>query len=307
MSNLFKYLMFLCVCIIFISCNESSSPEKSLILNEKFYAVDSLGIDEFKDIKSNLGEHINLVILQIDGSDVNLWKKAVSEAEKYNLKLILWPLGYGHQWTTWHWKNNEWDISEGLKILEFSENYVKNGGKALEAIVMTHEPFWNNGYPFTTKDIQSLYYKLKEKSPNVKLFNYINNLSEYDKYESTKIKPGIGDILATWWHIWGGAEGGDNESVLKLVDNDLKLIKSKNLDVKLLFAIQCFGWESKFYKMPNVSELKPFCDELLKRSDLDGIIWYSWGKYSYDSSLRTGRIDNQNKDRWEFIRNSKFD
>lgn len=305
-SNFFKLFLIIINIFIITACNKSIQPEKEKISITKYYGVDSVGIEDFGTLKYNLGDHINLIILQIDGTDTTLWKKALSEAENNNIKLILWPIGYGHQWTTWHWKNDTWDISEGLDILNFSEKYIKNGGKSLEAVVMTHEPYWNNGNPFTTNQIKKLYFKLKEKAPNVKLFNYINDLANYNQNKNSKIEQGVGDILATWWHYWGSAEGGNMKSVLNAIDDDIELIKTKNLDVKLLFAIQCFGWQNKNYRMPSVSELKPFCEELFNKNELDGVIWYSWGKYSYDKSLKNKQYDSENKDRWELIKNLKF-
>jgi len=132
------------------------------------------------------------------------WQEALEEAEKNGIKIIIWPLG--HQYMPWKWTGSDWDISEGIEILEFAEEYVSNGKEALLAVLMSHEPFWNNGNPFTTEQMKMLYSKLKSVAPLVNLFVAFGCLSCFDSNPDTRIEDGIADIAGIWLHCFGGAE-----------------------------------------------------------------------------------------------------
>lgn len=170
----------------------------------RYYGVDDIEPGEFSFLKDSLGGNFAMIELSTDSI---AWKNALAEAEKNELKIIIWPLGSGHQWTPWAWNGTSWDISQGLDVMKYAEAYTNSGGEALVAVVMSHEPFYNNGDPFTTSEMKMLYADLKDVAPHVKLFVYMNDMAYYDKRPDTKIEDGIMDIAGIWLHCFGGEEG----------------------------------------------------------------------------------------------------
>ncbi len=266
----------------------------------KYYGVDDIDPDEFAFLKDSLGGNFGIVELT---TDTQKWKNALTEAEKYDLKIIIWPLGSGHQWTPWAWNGSSWNITAGLNVLKFAESYIIAGGQSLLAIVMSHEPFYNNGDPFTTSEMKMLYSSLKNEAPHVQLFVYMNDMAYYDKRPDTKIEDGIMDITGIWLHCFGGAEGTCEES-LQEIDEDYALIQDKGLKMQLFFAIQTFGIKGTKYLMPTASEMQDFATSVFDRNKLDGIFWYPWDQVAsdYTSYLSKDRYDGMGEDRWEVVR-----
>lgn len=266
----------------------------------KYYGVDDIDPDEFAFLKDSLG--VNFAIVELP-TDTLTWKNALSEAEKYDLKIIIWPSGNGHQWTPWAWDGSSWDISDGLNVLKYAEDYTIAGGEALLAIVMSHEPFYNGGDPFTTSEMKMLYSALKNEAPDVKLFVYMNDMAYYDNRPDTKIEEGLMDITGIWLHCFGEAEGTCEESLQK-IDEDYALIQEKGLNIQLLFAIQTFGIEGTEYRMPSATEMLDFGTGVLEKNKLDGVIWYPWNRVatSYTSYLSKDRYDGLGEDRWSVVR-----
>ncbi len=266
----------------------------------KYYGVDDIDPDEFAYLKDSLGGNFAIVELPTDTVD---WKNALAEAEKYELKIIIWPAGSGHQWTPWAWNGSSWDISDGMNVLKYAEKYTTSGGKTLLAIVMSHEPFYNNGDPFTAGEMKMLYAALKNEAPHVQLFVYMNDMAYYDKRPNTKIEDGIMDIAGTWLHCFGEAEG-TCEGTLQSIDNDYALIQEKGLNMQLFFAIQTFGIEGTDYKMPSAAEMLDFGTKVLEKNKLDGVFWYPWDRVatSYTSYLSKDRYDSIGEDRWNVVR-----
>ncbi len=295
-------LMFSCDAVDdFTKYLNSLTPHRQ----KKFYGVDNVQPGEFPRIKEYLGEDINLILTGVDCNNIQRLELIISTAEENGLRLIIWPHGYGHQNTPWAFTDNGWDITAGERFLDFIEDYISRGGTAVYAVLMSHEPFWNYGDPFTSDEMKALYSKLKLKAPNVKLFVYIGNLVANEYYvKNVKIEEGLADIVGIWWHLFGEAEGSPSEEqVIDSIRADINLIKNRGLDMEILFAVQCFGWEGYRYDMPGARRLASFADKVLKIDGLTGVIWYSWGDYSaYTSSLATDRYDPAGEDRWKAVK-----
>ena len=264
-----------------------------------YYGVDTIKPSDFSFLKNYLGGNFATLALECN---VQKWQEALEEAEKNGIKLIIWPLGHGHQYTPWKWNGSDWDISEGMEVLEFAEEYVLSGKEALLAILMSHEPFWNNGNPFTTEQMKMLYSKLKSVAPHVNLFVAFGCLSYFDSNPDTRIEDGIADIAGIWLHCFGGAEGSE-EDALKRIDADYDLIRNRGLHMKLFFAIQSFGIEGTAYRMPSAMEMLEFGRKVFEKNRLDGIFWYPWDNPAgYTEWLSKDRYDEEGNDRWEVVR-----
>jgi len=265
----------------------------------RYYGVDTIDREDFSFLKNYFKGNVAGVALECN---IEKWENTLREAEKNDIKLIIWPIGHGHQYTPWKWNGTDWDISEGLEVLEYAENYVTNGGKALLAILMSHEPFWNDGNPFTTDQMKQLYSKLKKFAPHVKLYVAFGCLSCFDENPNTRIENGIADIAGIWLHCFGGMEG-NIEDALERIDRDYELIEKKNLDMQLFFAIQTFGIKGTKYRMPSASEMLEFGTMVFEKNKLDGIFWYPWGNpASYTEWLKKDRYDENGNDRWSIVR-----
>jgi hypothetical protein len=267
----------------------------------KYYGVEDIGLGQYSFLKNTLKG--NMAIAELS-SDTVTWKNALSEAEKNNLQLIIWSEGHGHQYTPWAWNivNGTWDISEGLTILKYAEKYVSSGGKSLLALLMSHEPFYNNGSPFTAAQMKALYSTLKNVAPHVTLFVYMNDMAYYDKRPNTKIEDGIMDIAGIWKH-WFGTQEGTMSDALSEIDDDYNLIKQKGLHIQLIFALQTFATDGIAYRMPTASEMRSWGQVVLARNKLDGVLWYPWDRSStdYTSWLSKDRYDSLGGDRWGVV------
>ena len=264
-----------------------------------YYGVDTIKPSNFSFLKNYLGGNFATLALECK---IEEWREALNEAEKNGIKIIIWPLGHGHQSTPWKWNSSDWNISEGIEVLEFAEEYVLAGGNALLAVLMSHEPFWNDGNPFTTEQMKMLYSKLKSVAPHVNLFVAFGCLSCFDSNPNTRVEDGIADIAGIWLHCFGGAEGSQ-EDALKRIDADYELIRKKGLHMKLFFAIQSFGIKDTAYRMPSAKEMLEFGKKVFRRNKLDGIFWYPWDNPAgYTEWLSKDRYDNEGNDRWEVVR-----
>ncbi len=264
----------------------------------KYYGVDTIEKEEFSFLKNHLGGNLAGVALECSVED---WWETLREAERNNIRLIIWPLGHGHQYTPWKWNGTGWDISEGLEVLEYAESYVTSGGESLLAVLMSHEPFWNDGNPFTTSQMKQLYSKLKSVAPHVKLYVAFGCLSCFDVNPDTRIENGIADVAGIWLHCFGGMEGSI-EDALNRIDRDYELIQEKNLDMDLFFAIQTFGIEGTRYRMPSANEMLEFGSRVFEKNKLDGIFWYPWGNPAgYTEWLEKDRYDEKGNDRWSVV------
>jgi hypothetical protein len=265
-----------------------------------FYGVDDINPAEFRFLRDSLGGNFAMVELSPDSS---AWKAALDEAEKYGIKIVIWPLGNGHQWTSWAWDGSNWDISKGEDALKFAESYVNSGGNGLLAVVMSHEPFYNNGDPFTAAEMKLLYSSLKNTAPNVELFVYMNDMAYYDTKANTRIEDGLMDIAGIWLHCFGEAEGSRDDA-LDEIDRDFALVQDKGLDIRLFFAIQTFAIEGTKYEMPSAEEMSEFGTQVIHKGKLDGVLWYPWNRVSssYTSYLSKDRYDSDGQDRWKTVR-----
>ncbi len=267
----------------------------------KYYGVHDIEPGQYSFLKNSLKGNFALIELP---SDTVSWKNALSEAEKNGIKLIIWSEGHGHQWTPWAWNSSTgtWDISEGLNILKFAEQYTSSGGKSLLALLMSHEPFYNDGHPFTAAQMKALYSTLKNVAPHVKLFVYMNDMAYYDKRLFTKIEDGIMDIAGIYKH-WFGTQEGTMADALKEIDDDYDLIKQKGLNMQLFFALQTFATDGVAYRMPSAAEMQNWGQLVLERNKLDGVFWYPWDRSStdYTSWLSKDRYDSSGSDRWSVV------
>jgi len=266
----------------------------------RYYGVDDINSDEFTFLRDSLGGNFAMVELSTDS---NSWKNTLSIAEENQLDIVIWPVGNGHQWTPWAWDGSTWDISQGLNVMKFAENYTVSGGDALVAVVMSHEPFYNNGDPFTSSEMKQLYSALKEVAPHVKLFVYMNDMAYYDKRPDTKIEDGIMDIAGIWLHCFGGAEGTWADA-LEEIDDDYALVQDKGLNLELFFALQSFAIDGTNYEMPSASDMLDFATQVFEKKKLEGIFWYPWDRVatSYTSYLSKDRYDNEGEDRWKVVK-----
>jgi hypothetical protein len=267
----------------------------------KYYGVHDIETNQYSFLKNSLKGNFALIELP---SDTSSWRIALSEAEKNNLKLIIWSEGHGHQWTPWAWNSvsGKWDISEGLNVLNYAEQYTSSGGTSLLALLMSHEPFYNNGSPFTAAQMKALYSALKNVAPHVKLFVYMNDMAYYDKRPNTKIEDGIMDIAGIWKH-WFGTQEGTMADAIKEIDDDYDLIKQKGLNIQLFFALQTFATDGVKYRMPAAAEMETWGRSVLERKKLDGVFWYPWNRSStdYSSWLSKDRYDSLGGDRWGVV------
>jgi hypothetical protein len=267
----------------------------------KYYGVEDIDPSQYSFLKNTLKGNIAIAELS---SDTITWKNALSEAEKNNLQLIIWSEGHGHQYTPWAWNivNGTWDISEGLNILKYAERYVTSGGKSLLALLMSHEPFYNDGRPFSAAQMKSLYSTLKSVAPHVTLFVYMNDMAYYDKRPNTTIEDGIMDIAGIYKH-WFGTQEGTMTDALNEIDDDFALIKQKGLHLQLIFALQTFATDGIAYRMPSAAEMQSWGQTVLERKELDGVIWYPWDRSSteYTSWLSKDRYDSVGADRWGVV------
>ena len=269
--------------------------------NLRYYGVDDIKTSKFPFLRDSLGGNFAMVELSADS---NSWKNALTLAEENRISIVIWPGGSGHQWTPWVWNGSSWDISEGLNGMKFAENYINSGGKALVAVIMSHEPFYNNGDPFTAAEMKMLYSALKEVAPHVKLFVYMNDMAYYDQFPNTKIEDGIMDIAGIWKHVFGGAEG-TWEDAFKEIDDDRALIEAKGLNLELFFALQSFAIAgTKYEKMPSAAEMLDFSTQVFEKNKLEGIFWYPWDQVatSYTSYLSKDRYDSTGADRWKVVK-----
>jgi hypothetical protein len=267
----------------------------------KYYGVEDIDPSQYSFLKNTLKG--NMAIAELS-SDTITWKNALSEAEKNNLQLIIWSEGHGHQYTPWAWNivNGTWDISEGLTILKYAEKYVTSGGKSLLALLMSHEPFYNDGHPFSAAQMKSLYSTLKSVAPHVTLFVYMNDMAYYNKRLGTSIEDGIMDIAGIYKH-WFGTQEGTMTDALNEIDDDYAIIQQKGLHLKLIFALQTFGTDGVAYRMPSAAEMQSWGQTVLERKKLDGVIWYPWDRSStdYSSWLSKDRYDSSGADRWSVV------
>ncbi len=267
----------------------------------RYYGVHDIEPSQYSFLKNSLKGNFALIELP---SDTLSWKNALSEAEKNGIKLIIWSEGHGHQWTPWAWKiaQWQWDISEGLNVLNYAERYVTSGGKALLALLMSHEPFYNDGSPFTAAQMKALYSTLKNVAPHVKLFVYMNDMAYYDKRPNTKIEDGIMDVAGIYKH-WFGTQEGTMADALKEIDDDYDIIKQRGLNMQLFFALQTFATDGIAYRMPSASEMQNWGQLVLERKKLDGAFWYPWDQSSteYTSWLSKDRYDGSGADRWGVV------
>jgi hypothetical protein len=267
----------------------------------KYYGVEKIDPSQYSFLKNFLKG--NLVLAELS-SDTVSWKNALSEAEKNNVQLVIWSEGHGHQYTPWAWNivNGTWDISEGLTILKYAEHYVTSGGKSLLALLMSHEPFYNDGHPFSAAQMKALYSTLKGIAPHVTLFVYMNDMAYYDKRPGTTIEDGFMDIAGIYKH-WFGTREGTMTDALNEIDDDYALIKQKGLHLQLIFALQTFATDGIAYRMPSAAEMQSWGQTVLERKKLDGVIWYPWDQSStdYTSWLSKDRYDGVGADRWSIV------
>jgi hypothetical protein len=269
----------------------------------KYYGVDDIEPSQYSFLRDSLKGNFALVELK---SDTLTWKTALMEAEKNNLKLIVWPQGHGQRYTPWAYNPLiwDWDLSEGLSVLQFAEQYVASGGQSLLAVLMSHEPFYAQGQAiFVSSQLKRLYAAMKKVAPHVKTFIYMNDMAMYDRTDPNRqMEDGIMDICGTYKHSFGTKH--TEEETLKEIDDDYELIQRKGLHMQLFFAMQTFGYDTPDYTMPSAAEMKDLATKILDKGKLDGAFWYPWNRVAtgYTSYLSKDRYDSSGADRWSVVR-----
>lgn len=316
------YTVAAALLLILFSCTHSPEAELEPIpLDEtvltphnqlKYYGVDNVTAQEISLVRQALGTQVNLIIEGVDCNDFETLEQLITQAEEQNCQLIIWPHGYGHQWTPWRWDaaSETWDISDGHAFLDYLANYQANGGQAIHSFLMSHEPFWNHGEPFSSQQMKDLYALLEAYAPGLDKFLYVGNLAyneqvfpQYWENVDIRIEEGLADVVCIWWHGFGGQEGAPSyDQVIARIEEDVALIQERNLDMEILFALQCFGWDPYGYAMPTAQEILDLGNRALNVQGLDGIVWYCWGSYdAYTDCLRDSRFDSRSRDRHRAI------
>ncbi len=269
----------------------------------KYYGVDGIEPNQYSFLRDSLKGNFALVELQ---SDTVTWKSALANAEKNNLKLIIWPLGHGQRYTPWAFSflKWDWDLSEGMDVLKFAEQYTASGGQALLAVLMSHEPFYSQGETvFSSSQLKLLYSAMKSVAPHVKTYIYMNDMAYYDARDASKqMENGIMDICGTYKHCFGTKNTMDE--LLKEIDDDYDLIQRKKLNMQLFFALQTFGYATPDYRMPSAAEMQNLAAKVVEKKKLDGLFWYPWNRVStsYTNWLSKDRYDSSGADRWSVVR-----
>jgi hypothetical protein len=269
----------------------------------KYYGVDDIEPSQYSFLRDSLKGNFALVELPCD---TLIWKNALTEAEKNNLQLVIWPQGHGQRYTPWAYNPSiwDWDLSEGLNVLNFAERYAISGGRALLAVLMSHEPFYAQGQTvFVSSQLKQLYAAMKKVAPHVKTFIYMNDMAYYDRTDRYRqMEDGIMDICGTFKHSFGTKH--TEEETLKEIDDDYDLIQRKKLNMQLFFALQSFGYDTPDYTMPSAAEMQDLATKILDKRKLDGVFWYPWNRVStgYTSWLSKNRYDSSGADRWNVVR-----
>jgi hypothetical protein len=274
----------------------------------KYYGVDDIGTNQFSFLRDSLKGNFALVEIS---TDTATWRTTLQQAEKYNLKLVIWPQGHGQRYTPWafnflKWLQDPtqgWDLTEGLNVLTFAEQYVTSGGQSLLAIVLSHEPFYSQGEQlFNSAELKSLYTAFKKVAPHVKTYIYMNDMAYYDRTDPARaMSDGIMDICGTYKHSFGTMN--TQASTLQEIDDDYDLIQRKGLHMQLFFALQTFGYATPDYRMPSAAEMKDLSTKILEKKKLDGAFWYPWNRVStsYTNWLSKDRYDSLGADRWKVV------
>jgi hypothetical protein len=275
----------------------------------KYYGVDDIETSQYSFLRDSLRGNFALVEISTDSAT---WRNTLQQAEKYNLKLVIWPQGHGQRYTPWSFNflkwlqdpTQGWDISEGLNDLKLAEQYITSGGKSFLAVVMSHEPFYSNQgeQVFNSSQLKSLYTTIKNVAPHVKTYIYMNDMAYYDRTDPARqMSDGIMDICGTYKHSFGTMN--TQASTLQEIDDDYALIQRKGLHMQLFFALQTFGYATPDYRMPLASEMQDLTTRILEKRELDGAFWYPWNRVStsYTSWLSKDRYDSLGGDRWSVV------
>lgn len=251
----------------------------------QYYGVDQAQPDEFAWLSQ---QGINLAMVSL-APDRSTWASYLSAAEANGIKLIIWPLG-GCQCSAsvpWCWTGSGWDLSAGEDALRYADEYVRNGGTGLLAVLSTHEPFWSACLSDPENQLRSLYSAMKAVAPNVDVYAYMDGLTD----AGGTVTNGMADWAGVWLHCFGGVEGSC-EAAKQSIRNDRAYIKNNNLNMKLLFAVQTFGLGG--YQMPSYQELKDFTCAIIAEDNLEAVIYYPWrNPYVYTDILYYHYRDNK--------------
>ncbi|MGB2866954.1 MAG: T9SS type A sorting domain-containing protein [Bacteroidota bacterium] len=268
----------------------------------KYYGVDDIDVSSYKFLKDSLRGNFALVEIPADST---LWKTALTEAEKYNIKLIIWPEGSGQRYTCWKYDvlKWDWDISEGLGALQYAERYITSGGTSLMAVLMSHEPYYSKTeMVFVSSQLAQLNADIKNVAPHIKTYVYMNDMAWYDSTDvSRQMSDAVMDICGTYKHSFGTKH--TEEETLHEIDGDRALIERKGLHTQLFFAMQGFGYDTPDYRMPDAWEMRDLALKILDKHKLDGAFWYPWKRVStgYTKWLNNNRYDSLGADRWQVI------
>ena len=274
----------------------------------KYYGVDDIEVSQYSFLRDSLKGNFALVEI---ANDTTTMRNTLLQAEKYNLKLVVWPQGHGQRYTPFSFNfakwlqdpTQGWDVSEGLNVLKFAEQYITSGGQSLVALVTSHEPFYSQGEQvFNSSELKALYTTIKNVAPHVKQYIYMNDMAYYDRTDPAKqMSDGIMDICGTYKHSFGTMN--TQASTLQEIDDDYALIQRKGLHMQLFFALQTFGYATPDYRMPLASEMQDLTTKILEKKELDGAFWYPWNRVStsYTSWLSKDRYDSLGGDRWSVV------
>jgi hypothetical protein len=274
----------------------------------KYYGVDDIEPGQFSFVRDSLKGNFALVEI---ANDTTVLRNTLRQAEQNNLKLVVWPQGHGQRYTPWSfdflkWLQDPaqgWDLTEGLNVLKFAEQYITSGGQSLLALVLSHEPFYSQGEQiFNSSQMKSLYSAFKKVAPHVKTYIYMNDMAYYDRTDPARsMSDGIMDICGTYKHSFGTKN--TQAETLQEIDDDYDLIQRKGLHMQLFFALQAFGYATPDYRMPSATEMKDLATKILEKKKLDGAFWYPWNRVStsYTNWLSKDRYDSTGADRWSVV------
>ena len=255
--------------------SNNSSPAQSNRL--KYYGADEVAIEDLAYMKS---QGVNFVMTSM-WPNRSEWERYLKEAEKHDLKVIIWPVGTCMKDSSIPWclNNGTWDMSRGRDALSYAQQYVQNGGKSLLGVMSLHEPYWSAGLNINNanNDIKNLYSEMKKIAPDVNVFIYMDGIADTEEtYPQARITNGMADIIGVWLHCFGEAEGSC-EDARRSILNDRRIMTERNITADLFFSVQTFdGTTDGPYKMPNYNELKSFTCSAINLNALDGILYYPW-------------------------------
>jgi len=248
----------------------SRTPGRSSPQRLEYYGVDAAAPEDWERLAS---QGVNSVFFGMSGYGVGA--SFYQRAREAGVKLFVWPLGSGEEYTPWHWNGgNSWDISEGEPLLR---ELVHNQDVVI-AVMSLHEPYWRGGQGAIPSESQKaladeIRAYTRSQGHELEILSLVNSVHYW---QDDPVIPGQCDWAGIWLHCWD-AEGTE-EQARERIRRDREYVDAHGLDMKLVFLVQAFGIRGTAYRMPTYSELKGLSCDILGQDALEGFLYYSWGQ-----------------------------